>query len=88
MPPTYLRFTPAEYRVIARACRTLPIADDAFPAFQQGLAEALGSVAPALADRVSRFHTYQVGILFEHLRERRQPVALPEPLRQRCGWTL
>ncbi len=93
MPPTYLRFTPSEYRALARACRTFTLAEDSFPAFRWSLAMALTQTAPGLADRVSHFHSYQAGILFEYLKQQRgldgrQPVPLPEPLRQRCGWAL
>jgi hypothetical protein len=90
--PTYLRFTPAEFRAIARACRRLPLTDNSFRAFKRALAGALAPLAPELAERVARFHSYQAGILFEHLRRQRglgrgpdgcrhQP--LPEPLRRR-----
>src|SRR5437870_5107565 len=95
MSSTYLRFTPAEFRAIARACRPFPLADDTFPAFRRSLAAALTPAAPALARRVARFHSFQAGILFEYLRERRglrrhadvyPSPPLPEPLRRRWGW--
>jgi hypothetical protein len=39
--------------------------------------EGLLGPAPALAQRIGRFRTYQVGILFEFLKGQRQAAALP-----------
>jgi hypothetical protein len=47
------------------------LTDDSFPAFKWSLAGALAPASPELAERVARFHSYQAGILFEHLRQQR-----------------
>jgi hypothetical protein len=67
---TYLRFTPREYRAISRTCRSIRLDDDHYPAFQSALVAALRVVQPDLARRVAAFRSYQVGILFEHLKSR------------------
>jgi hypothetical protein len=69
---TFLRFTCQEHRAIVQACRPLDLSDRAFPAFKPFLVGALAAAHPALAERVARFHTYQAGIVSEHLRERRR----------------
>ncbi|HKB40493.1 MAG TPA: hypothetical protein VKD72_28975 [Gemmataceae bacterium] len=78
MPPTYLRFTPEEFRAIERACRVLPLRDDSFPAFRRSLAAAVAPHSVELATRVARFHSYQAGILFEYLREQRGLCRRPQ----------
>jgi hypothetical protein len=94
MPPTYLRFTPEEFWAIDRSCRTLPLTDDSFPAFKRSLAAAVAPHSAELAARVARFHSYQAGILFEHLRQQRglrradvsRDTSLPEAVRRRWRW--
>jgi hypothetical protein len=41
--------------------------------------EALLGPCPALAQRIGRFHTYQVGILFEFLKGQRAAALPPGP---------
>jgi len=69
---TYLRFTPAEYRALSRACRSIDLHDDFFPVFQHFLVSALRAHAPDLANRIANFRKYQIGIVFEHLKARRK----------------
>ncbi len=69
---TFLRFTRSDYRAIVRACRPLELCDDFFPAFRAFLAEALAGTSPTLAARINALQTYQVGIIYEYLRERRE----------------
>jgi hypothetical protein len=76
---TYLRFTRQEYRAMAAACRSVPLSDDFFPRFKEFLVEALLDPWPALAQRIGRFRTYQVGILFEFLKGQRQAALPPGP---------
>jgi hypothetical protein len=68
---TYLRFTPEEYRGIARACRSAQFTDDSFPGFRRLLVESLARTLPDLAGRIARFPAYQLGILYEFLKEQR-----------------
>ena len=75
---TYLRFTPQEFQAISQACRPLDLVGGvSLPAFQRFVAEALRGTRPALADRIARFRKYQVGILYEHLKEQRASGAGP-----------
>jgi hypothetical protein len=67
---TYLRFTRKEFGAISRACRSIPLTEGSFAAFQSSLVRALALVHPGLARRVAAFRSYQVGILFEHLKGR------------------
>jgi hypothetical protein len=69
---TYLRFTWKEYRAIARACRSIPLTEGSYAAFQSSLVAALAGVQPELARRVAAFRPYQVGIVFQYLKERNQ----------------
>jgi hypothetical protein len=66
---TYLRFTQKEFRGICRACRSIRLTEGSFAAFQPSLVRALATAEPALARRIDSFRSYQVGILFEHLKE-------------------
>ena len=67
---TYLRFTRKEYRAICRACRSIPLTEGSFAAFQSSLVGALRAAQPELAERIAAFGSYPVGILFEYLKER------------------
>jgi hypothetical protein len=80
---SYLRFSPAEYRAIAAACRSVMLSDDFFPAFPAFLATALTDTQPDLARRIARFRRYQLGMLFEDLKGRRPgPGVEPGPGRE------
>src|SRR5262249_23027512 len=68
---TYLRFTPAEYRSIRRACRSADFADHFFPGFQRFLVQALLPGSPELSQKISRLYRYQIGIIYEYLKGRR-----------------
>jgi hypothetical protein len=74
--PTFLRFRREEFHAIARLCRPVHLRDAFFPAFKAFLVESLTDACPALADRIAGFHRYQLGILFEYLKERRHAEAL------------
>jgi hypothetical protein len=69
---TYLRFTRSEFRAIEDACRPRRLNDRFFPAFQAFLVRALAGSHPELADRIAGFYRWQVGIVFEYLKERRR----------------
>jgi hypothetical protein len=77
----YLRFTPEEFQSIWRVCRPVSLSDDRFPVFQRFLVQSLLERAPELAQRVARLRKYQVGIIFEYLKERRrfEQTHDPEP---------
>jgi hypothetical protein len=65
---TYLRFTPNEFQAISRACRSIPLRDDFFAAFQSSLVAVLTAAKPDLARRIASLRLYQVGILFQYLK--------------------
>ena len=67
---THLRFSRREFRAVSRACRSIPLTEGSFAAFQPSLVRALALVEPGLARRVAAFRSYQVSILFEHLKKR------------------
>ena len=68
---TYLRFSTKEYEAIAAACSSVLLSDDFFPAFRDFLVKALIGPFPDLARRIALFRTYQLGILFEYLKDQR-----------------
>jgi hypothetical protein len=70
---TYLRFSTKEYEAIAAACSSVLLSDDFFPAFKDFLFKALIGTFPDLAWRITRFRTYQLGILFEYLKGQHTP---------------
>ena len=70
--PTYLRFTPAEYRALVPACRSLDLSDSSYLRFRVSLVQSLLAQNPGLAIRVARFSKSQLDILYEGLKERRQ----------------
>jgi hypothetical protein len=80
---TYLRFTRSEFQAIERACRGRQLSDRFFPGFKAFLVRALGGTHQELADRISGFYKWQVGIVFEYLRERRRGARLRGRGRQR-----
>ena len=67
---SYLRFTPDEYRTIARLCREHDLGGRHQPAFRRLLVEALRNACPALADRIARLGKAKLGVLYWHFRER------------------
>jgi hypothetical protein len=71
---THLRFRPHEYRVIARACRSLCLAQHPLPAFRRLLLGALSGTAPEVAARVACLCRQRLQLLYNHLR--RPPPAL------------
>jgi hypothetical protein len=71
---TYLRFTRHELLALTQVCRPIRLSDDAFPSFRRLLLQALAAV-PDLAARIASFQRYQLGILFEGLKERRHAEA-------------
>jgi hypothetical protein len=71
---TYLRFTHDEFRALEHACRSRRLNDRFFPAFKAFLVRSLAGTHPGLADRISGFYRWQVGIVFEYLKERRRAV--------------
>ena len=76
---THLRFCPQEYRVIARACRSLRLAQHPLPAFRRLLLGALSGTAPAVAARVAGLGRQRLQLLYNHLR-RRAPALRPHGL--------
>jgi hypothetical protein len=69
---TYLRFTRTEFRALESACRGRELSDRFFPRFKTFLVRALVGSHPELADRIAGFYTWQVGIVFEYLKEHRR----------------
>jgi hypothetical protein len=67
---TYLHFTRKEFGAICRARRSIPLTEGSLAAFQSSLVRALALVQPGLARRIAAFRSYEVGILFEHLKGR------------------
>jgi hypothetical protein len=82
---TYLRFTPAEYHAISRACRSVTFHEDSFPRFKHFLVESLRETLPELARRIAGLHKYQIGIIFEHLREQRRAARPAAPADSKPG---
>jgi hypothetical protein len=76
---SYLRFTPAEYRAVARVCRRLDLGSYNPPTFQRVLALALSDASPGLSDRVSRFGRGEVRLLYDHLRAKTRDAQRPFP---------
>jgi hypothetical protein len=74
----YLRFTPEEYQLIWRACRPVSLADDLFPIFQRFLVQSLLEKSPELAKKISQLRKYQIGIIYEYLKEGRKAGAVPD----------
>ena len=76
---THLRFRPHEYRVIARACRSLRLDHHPLPAFKRLLLGALSRAAPAVAARVAGLGRQRLQLLYNNLR-RRPPAPRPHGL--------
>jgi hypothetical protein len=72
---SYLRFSPAEYRAIARLCGPLDLRQPRLAAFQRFLADSLADTFPSLAARLAGFRRHQVKILYDHLRKSADPAA-------------
>ncbi len=71
---SYLRFSPEDYRALCRLCS--PHLTDALdlPAFRQLLVCSLSESRPALAGRISQLDGHQLGILYDHFRQRTAPL--------------
>jgi hypothetical protein len=65
---SYLRFTPAEYRAIARACRERDLMRLDLSTFHLLLAAALADARPDLADRIGGLSDGETLLLQQHLR--------------------
>jgi hypothetical protein len=74
---SYLRFTPADYRAVARACREHGLAPLDLPTFRDLLAAALAADAPALAARVGGLDAGKTLLLQQHLRGKEPGAARP-----------
>jgi hypothetical protein len=74
----YLRFTPDEYKAIERVRHSHRFADTSFAGFKRFLVTALAPRLPPLAQRVSCFAPYQIGILYEHLKKQRKAQGPPD----------
>lgn len=81
---TYLRFTPAEFQAIARVCRPLELTEQSFRTFKPFLVASLRGSEPALAERLGRMRSYQIGIIYQYVKERQGAAgaARSRPLRQ------
>ena len=69
---SYLRFSPAEYRVVSELSGTLNINRCRPAALKRFLAEALADALPELAGPIASFRRQEAHILHEHLRRQRQ----------------
>jgi hypothetical protein len=65
---SYLRFTPADYQALARACRAYDLARLDLLTFRDLLAAAVAGRSPDLAARVGGFNSGQIFLLQQHLR--------------------
>jgi hypothetical protein len=69
---TYLRFTRKEFQAIAQVCRPIELTEGSFRALQPFLVQSLQGLMPDLSNRIDGFRKYQVGILYQYLKERRE----------------
>jgi hypothetical protein len=69
---TYLRFTRTEYQAIARACRPLELTEESFRTIKPFLVQALRESLPELSARIATLRTFQIGIIFRYLKDRRE----------------
>ena len=69
---TYLRFTRPEFKAIARACRPLELTEDSFRSLKPFLIAALQPTKPELAQRIASLRTFQIGIIYQYLKDRRE----------------
>jgi hypothetical protein len=72
---SYLRFTPDDYRLLARACRHVQLGGCSRAAFNRLLVESLSSSSPGLAQRIACLRRTELSLLYDHFRERLRPTA-------------
>jgi hypothetical protein len=72
---TYLRFARTDIQAIVGVCRPLELTEESFRTLKPFLVGALRDIQPELSQRIAGLRTFQIGILFKYLKERREAAA-------------